>query len=515
MLRTPTDPFTESEIEETTVPTKTDFAALERAGTRAHRRAKAEDKADALAAADGVPLSETRLAKNWKEILSSAADKLEADDLEEYRRKLDTVHPKKVLVAAALLEELGPKPPALAAPALHKRWANKARIVARVGTYFGKFTFGQIGKKAVAGYWAVCSAMRIAGGENDPKYLSYGQTKADLEFLRRALRNYAADNGLVFAPTFEIPRENVIRTLFLTRGEVAAMIWAARGRYRDRQAGDWLKMKVEPTTEEAADPGHANREPGRRYQLHKRKWYVNEGGRLWRLVNFIDETARKHRKGLIRALLIEIYAGLRHESCRRLKHGMSREHGWIDVERRTIHRAGTAHPSTSKTLTPTTVMNDRLTQHAARWERADARDGFQFVIRKFDGSPYSSLNGPFNKTVEAAGLDPEVVVHTFRHTLATWLCIMGVDRNSAAAYLGMSPDTLEKVYRHFSPTNALNAVEAWRDPAKVAKLKGTKVSRELPDDRPLRAEHRPEPQRPRRVATPVRIREAFAQHGTA
>lgn len=467
---------------------RNDLLALDRAGARERRNARAEAKADAIVAADGIPPAETKLAQDWKQILFEAAEKLVIDDLEDYRRRLHTIPSREVLVAAALLEELGPKPPVLAAQGVHDVWNDKKRAVQRVGAYFGKFTFGQISKRAIDGYWKVCSALAIGSikpGSDDPKFLSYTQIQQDLDLLRRAMRNYAADNRLDFVPTVAIPKEKVTRDVFLSRSQVARMLWACRGRYWDREVDGWLKVPIELPAPDGV-------------------------GTVTKWVNFIDENAKKHRKGLARALLVEVYTGTRHECCIRLKYAMSKTCGWIDVETGQIHRVGTAHKKTRKTLTPTSPIIDRLAQHVRRWRAADGNDGSKFIIRKYDRSRYGSLTKPFNDIVEAAGLDPDVVVHTYRHTLATWACIMGVDQSSAADYLGMAPATLDKIYRHFSAANAMNVVEAFRDPNKRARLKAIE-SQNTADQPPInpKADYAPVQQRPRRVVVPKRIVRAF------
>jgi integrase len=44
-----------------------------------------------------------------------------------------------------------------------------------------------------------------------------------------------------------------------------------------------------------------------------------------------------------------------------------------------------------------------------------------------------------------------VVPHTLRHTAATWLMQNGCDLWEAAGFLGMKPETLQRVYGHHHP----------------------------------------------------------------
>lgn len=53
-----------------------------------------------------------------------------------------------------------------------------------------------------------------------------------------------------------------------------------------------------------------------------------------------------------------------------------------------------------------------------------------------------------------------VTPHTLRHTCATWLMQRGVSIWDASGYLGMSRETLERVYGHHHPDFLRGAAEA-------------------------------------------------------
>jgi integrase len=61
----------------------------------------------------------------------------------------------------------------------------------------------------------------------------------------------------------------------------------------------------------------------------------------------------------------------------------------------------------------------------------------------------------------AAGLGDDVTPHTLRHTAATWLMQRGVDAWEAAKYLGMTVETLERVYGHHHPDYLKQAKNAF------------------------------------------------------
>ncbi len=64
--------------------------------------------------------------------------------------------------------------------------------------------------------------------------------------------------------------------------------------------------------------------------------------------------------------------------------------------------------------------------------------------------------------MKLAALDGKVTPHTLRHTAATWLMQNGVEIWQAAGYLGMSEETLRKVYGHHHPDYMRAAAEGIR-----------------------------------------------------
>jgi hypothetical protein len=65
-------------------------------------------------------------------------------------------------------------------------------------------------------------------------------------------------------------------------------------------------------------------------------------------------------------------------------------------------------------------------------------------------------------------------VHTLRHTCCTWLQLLRVDVQSAAAMVGMSAKTLLRVYGQWSIETSRWAAEAMSSPANLRdRVKGT------------------------------------------
>jgi integrase len=97
--------------------------------------------------------------------------------------------------------------------------------------------------------------------------------------------------------------------------------------------------------------------------------------------------------------------------------------------------------------------------HLRRWKRSAITTG-HFV--EFNGEPVASVKTGFAHGVKLAGLEDDVTPHTLRHTAATWLMQNGADLPGAANLLGMSVQTLERVYWHHHPDFQRLAVAAFR-----------------------------------------------------
>jgi integrase len=77
------------------------------------------------------------------------------------------------------------------------------------------------------------------------------------------------------------------------------------------------------------------------------------------------------------------------------------------------------------------------------------------------GNPVVKLRRSWATARTAAGLGTDVTPHTLRHTAATWLMHRGVGPWEAAKYLGMTVETLERVYGHHHPDYLMNAKNAF------------------------------------------------------
>ena len=82
------------------------------------------------------------------------------------------------------------------------------------------------------------------------------------------------------------------------------------------------------------------------------------------------------------------------------------------------------------------------------------------VLVEWNGEPIASVKTALKTAVRLAKLPGKVTPHTFRHTAATWLMLNGVNVWRAAGFLGMSVETLDRVYGHHHPNFMSDAADA-------------------------------------------------------
>jgi integrase len=102
-------------------------------------------------------------------------------------------------------------------------------------------------------------------------------------------------------------------------------------------------------------------------------------------------------------------------------------------------------------------LPDQLVAHLRRWK---AR-GQRYVV-EWNGQPISRIDRAFRAAAKDAGFGYDVTPHTLRHTVATWLMQNGSDLWDAAGFLGMTVETLERVYGHHHPDHQSSARGAFK-----------------------------------------------------
>jgi integrase len=81
------------------------------------------------------------------------------------------------------------------------------------------------------------------------------------------------------------------------------------------------------------------------------------------------------------------------------------------------------------------------------------------AVVEFEGRPVASVRKAFARAAKDAGLDG-VSPHVLRHTAASWAMQGGANVYAAADYLGMTVETLERVYGHLRPDHHADVVKA-------------------------------------------------------
>lgn len=121
---------------------------------------------------------------------------------------------------------------------------------------------------------------------------------------------------------------------------------------------------------------------------------------------------------------------------------------WIDLTAGLFYGRAQGERATKKGKQLVRVP-PQLLAHLRRWRRA----GQRYVV-EWNGEPVLRVTKAHTAAVAEAGFDSDVTPHTWRHSLATWLMQDGVDVFKAAGFIGMSVETLLRVYGHHHPDHS-------------------------------------------------------------
>jgi integrase len=263
-----------------------------------------------------------------------------------------------------------------------------------------------------------------------------GGARRDLEDLRAAI-NHHADEGLHRSIVrVTLPEKGPPRDRWLTRSEAAKLLWVC-WRHRELQ----LRHR---------GPDKGKKLPTTRYPL----------------------------RHLARFILIALYTGTRAGAIASASPHRGDGRSFVDLERGIFYRlAEGATPS--KKRQPPAPIPARLLAHLQRWhDKGVVVDHFV----EWNGAPVASVKTALKTAVRLAKLSGKISPHTFRHTAATWLMQNGVSMWRAAGFLGMSVETLDRVYGHHHPDYLSDAAEAIgrkpnRNQALVVSLAGAASAR--------------------------------------
>lgn len=262
--------------------------------------------------------------------------------------------------------------------------------------------------KRLNGWWGAKKLSAVTG-ETCRAYQRHrgnaGGARRDLEDLRAAINHHASEGlhrGIV---KVLLPQKGQPRDRWLTRSEAAKLLWVC-WRNRERQA----VVKNDP-------------------QAPRR------------------ETDKRPLRHLARFLLIGLYTGTRASAIASASPRPAVGRSFVNLETGLFYRKALGNAETNKRQ-PTIPIPPRLLAHLRRWARLGLiREHFV----EFNGKPLKSVKTAFKSAVSLAAIDPPASPHTLRHTAATWMMQNGVSLWTAAGFLGMSVEMLERVYGHHHP----------------------------------------------------------------
>ena len=245
--------------------------------------------------------------------------------------------------------------------------------------------------------WWGAKRLSAVHGPNCRAYAKFrgnaGAARRELEELRAAINHHREEGLCAEIVAVSLPEKGPSRERWCTRDEIAALLFNA-WRYREHQKG--------------------------------------------------IATDRRSRRHVARFILVALYTGTRASAACAAALQPTEGHGWIDLERGIFYRRPMGARETKKRRPPV-PLPDRLLAHLRRWKRR----GQKFAV-EFNGEPIKDVDKAFRRNAEAAGLE-DVTPHVLRHTAATWLMQNGADKWEAAEYLGMTEETLDRVYVHHHP----------------------------------------------------------------
>lgn len=159
-------------------------------------------------------------------------------------------------------------------------------------------------------------------------------------------------------------------------------------------------------------------------------------------------TARTH---LPLFILMGVYTGKRRDAYRTLQWQPNTDCcGWVGLDDGVIHWG---YSGTKKRRgEPTPIPRQLLT-----FLRYAHRRGGKYVLDNGMGEPVGSVKRSWSTAIAKAGIEP-ARIHDMRHTAATVALSRGAKPWKVAKYLGMSLDTLLRVYGHVIP-GALDEVK--------------------------------------------------------
>jgi integrase len=251
--------------------------------------------------------------------------------------------------------------------------------------------------------------------------------RRELEDLRAALNFAIAEQLTNIAVPVPLPERYARRKRWLTRSEVARLVWAA-----------WRLTQGYPAKDENGRP------------------IIGADGKP-----VMNPTKRRIGKHVARFILAELYTGSRPGVIVNAAVGPTIGRGYVDLDTGVFYRKPREANETKKRA-PDILLDPKLLGHIRRWNEACKRENgrpLRYVV-EWQGGPVKKIHKAFRAACEAAGLGDDVKPHGLRHTAVTWALRNRADRQALGDYIGMSPATMHKVYYHADMEYAAKASSA-------------------------------------------------------
>src|SRR5262249_7078670 len=155
-------------------------------------------------------------------------------------------------------------------------------------------------------------------------------------------------------------------------------------------------------------------------------------------------TRRSTGRHIARFILVALYTGTRAEAICGAALCPSEGRGWLDNEHGVFYRRPKGGKRTKKRQ-PSIRVPPHPLAHTRRWKRlAIARN----AVVEWNGRSVKRINKGFRSIRRAAGLGPEVVPHTLRHTAITWTAQAGGPKHEILGFFGITEEMFDRVYGH-------------------------------------------------------------------
>lgn len=243
-----------------------------------------------------------------------------------------------------------------------------------------------------------------------------GGARRDLEDLRAAIGHHARRGLHTGFVEVELPAKGKPRTKYLTRDEVAKLLWTC-----------WR---------------------------HKRTQRPPRGERKGASVEGESFHDLRH---LCRFILMGIYTGSRSTPIMRASIFAASGRAFLDLESGLYYRLPEDLDEAENKRSPTSRIPPRLMAHLERWKRK--RIIAEFVV-EWNGRPVKSVKTGWKTAVDLAKISGQVTPHTLRHTCVTWLKQAGVSSFDVGGFVGMSEAIVERVYGHHDPNFQGRVIDA-------------------------------------------------------